>query len=209
MTLLRNLASRREYSLEEFQVGAVILDQPVRRLRFDLDPAPVIDVVHRLADFVKVNAALAEHEVSILGVEFADAALEHPDFLVNVVALVGRIAHVIVNLDRRRADALDNIQILRGAEIILQAKNRARFFSARGATSLSNSTVRSIPSLSPLSSPLANSATRITLTPSARATSSESSSQIAARGSLLSGIVFNSASASEAISNPFRRAAAR
>src|ERR1039458_10578748 len=104
--------SSREYPLEELQVGAVILDQRVGRGGFDLNPAPVIDVVHGLADFVKVNASLAKHEVAVLGVELADAVLETPDFLVNVVAFVGGIAHVIVNLDRGRADALENIEIL-------------------------------------------------------------------------------------------------
>ena len=46
---------------------------PLRHRAFDLDPAGVADVVHRLADGREVDAALTEQEAVLLRVELADA----------------------------------------------------------------------------------------------------------------------------------------
>src|SRR5512139_3577255 len=80
---------RRENGFQELQVGPVIGEEVPGGGRFDLDPAAVADGVHRLADLVEIDAPLAQHVAGILGVEFADVALQEPDFPVDLVALIG------------------------------------------------------------------------------------------------------------------------
>ena len=55
---------------------------------FNLNPAAVADVFHRLAHLAEVDLSLAEQRAVFLGVKFADAFPKLPDFLVDVVAPV-------------------------------------------------------------------------------------------------------------------------
>jgi len=77
-------------------------------------------------------AALAQQVVGVLEVQFAKLALEQADFPVDVVALVGRIAHVVIHLHRGGPDAADEGEVLLGAQIVLQPQDDARPLGSRG-----------------------------------------------------------------------------
>ena len=64
--------------------------------------------------------------------KFADALAQRPDFLVDVVTPVARIAHIVINLHGLRADALQEVEMFRRAEPAFDAENDAGLFRLRG-----------------------------------------------------------------------------
>ena len=74
----------------------------------------VLDVVDSFADLLEVDAPLAEHVLSVLGVKLADQIAKEADFLDHVAPLVGRVANVIVDPHGGRAHAVDDRLVVFG-----------------------------------------------------------------------------------------------
>ena len=93
---------------QESQIRPVVLDDAVRRGGLNLNSAAVMNLIQRLADSLEVDASPAEHELAVFEVELADQVAQQGDFLVDIEVFIGRIADVVVHLDGRRADPVDD-----------------------------------------------------------------------------------------------------
>jgi hypothetical protein len=81
---------------------------------------------HGLDVLGHVDAALAEVAGVVLDVELADPVLPEPDdLLIDVVLLVERVADVVVDLQGRRTDLVEDPRVVLGGDGVLESEDYA------------------------------------------------------------------------------------
>ena len=182
----------REDCFQILPIRRVIGNQPVRRGGFELEPTAVLNVVQGLADLPEIDAPLAEHVAGRLwrATRRSSFASERANFLEDVAALVGRVAHVVVDLHCRRSDAIDDPHVVFGAKVVLHADHDPLFLRLGRHVLEHSHEMVDLRGFAMSRSPGPKQAGMMIVSPRALQTSMLSASHCAARGSLFSGTLF-------------------